>query len=358
MTDHHPIRITDTLTLAGNLFLAPLAGYTDPPFRRLCIRGGADFTYTEMVSVEGLARKGEKTIALLPRAKDEKEYAIQLFLSKPASLRAALAIVKEHRPTMIDINAGCPVPKVTGTGAGSALMKNPPLIEEIVRIVKEETGIPTSVKFRIGWDHESRNYLEFADAAIAGGADLLTLHARTRSQGYAPFAQWDCLTTLKIHLEKKGSTVPLIGSGDLFEAEDAVRMLRETKVDGVMFARGAVGNPMIFNQTKALLRGEEKPLLSANDKVVLLLTHLHALAEHYDEPTACTLMRKFIGGYLKGIPHAAKVKQAAVRVLTIKAYEDALRHLALPEDRNDRLGPLRLSHPYESLISVNSSNTL
>jgi nifR3 family TIM-barrel protein len=327
MISHHPISITDTLTLKGNLFLAPLAGYTDVPFRQLCIEGGADFTYTEMVSVEGLAREGEKTIALLPRAKDEKEYAIQLFLGELASLRAALAIVKEYRPTMIDINAGCPVPKVTKTGAGSALMKNPPLIKEIVRIIKEETGIPASAKFRIGWDQESRTCLEFADAAIDGGADLLTLHARTRVQGYAPRADWEYLTTLKTHLAQKGSSIPLIGSGDLFEAEDAIRMLQQTGVDGVMFARGAVGNPVIFNQTKALLAGKEKPLLTTDDKVNLLLTHLHAFAEHYNEPTACTLMRKFVGGYLKGIPHAAKVKQAAVQALTIQAYEDALRHL-------------------------------
>ena len=333
MISHHPIPITDALTLKGNLFLAPLAGYTDVPFRQLCIEGGADFTYTEMVSVEGLAREGEKTIALLPRAKDEKEYAIQLFLGEPASLRAALAIVKEYRPTMIDINAGCPVPKVTKTGAGSALMKNPPLIKEIIRIIKEETGIPTSAKFRIGWDQESRTYLEFADAAIDGGADLLTLHARTRAQGYAPRADWEYLTTLKTHLAQKGSSIPLIGSGDLFEAEDAIRMLRQTGVDGVMFARGAVGNPVIFNQTKALLEEKEKPLLTATDKVNLLLTHLHALAAHYDEPTACTLMRKFVGGYLKGMPHVAKVKQAAVQALTIRSYEDALRHLVSSEDR-------------------------
>ncbi|NLK14501.1 MAG: tRNA dihydrouridine synthase DusB [Spirochaetales bacterium] len=333
MISHHPIPITDALTLKGNLFLAPLAGYTDVPFRQLCIEGGADFTYTEMVSVEGLAREGEKTIALLPRAKDEKEYAIQLFLGEPASLRAALAIVKEYRPTMIDINAGCPVPKVTKTGAGSALMKNPPLIKEIIRIIKEETGIPTSAKFRIGWDQESRTYLEFADAAIDGGADLLTLHARTRAQGYAPRADWEYLTTLKTHLAQKGSSIPLIGSGDLFEAEDAIRMLRQTGVDGVMFARGAVGNPVIFNQTKALLEEKEKPLLTATDKVNLLLTHLHALAGHYDEPTACTLMRKFVGGYLKGMPHVAKVKQAAVQALTIRSYEDALRHLVSSEDR-------------------------
>ncbi|HPX28754.1 MAG TPA: tRNA dihydrouridine synthase DusB [Sphaerochaeta sp.] len=333
MISHHPIPITDALTLKGNLFLAPLAGYTDVPFRQLCIEGGADFTYTEMVSVEGLAREGEKTIALLPRAKDEKEYAIQLFLGEPASLRAALAIVKEYRPTMIDINAGCPVPKVTKTGAGSALMKNPPLIKEIIRIIKEETGIPTSAKFRIGWDQESRTYLEFADAAIDGGADLLTLHARTRAQGYAPRADWEYLTTLKTHLAQKGSSIPLIGSGDLFEAEDAIRMLRQTGVDGVMFARGAVGNPVIFNQTKALLEEKEKPLLTATDKVNLLLTHLHALAAHYNEPTACTLMRKFVGGYLKGMPHVAKVKQAAVQALTIRSYEDALRHLVSSEDR-------------------------
>ena len=327
MSSVHSIPITDTLTIKGNLFLAPLAGYTDVPFRQLCLEGGADFTYTEMVSVEGLAREGEKTITLLPRAEAEEEYAIQLFLGETSSLRTALKIVKEYQPTMIDINAGCPVPKVTKTGAGSALMKDPPLIKEIVRIVKEESGIPTSVKFRSGWDTMSENYLEFADAAVDGGADLLTLHARTRSQGYAPFAKWEYLTALKAHLTKKGLTIPLLGSGDLFEAEDAVRMMEETGVDGVMFARGAVGNPLIFNQTKALLQKKEKPIISAEEKVTLLLTHLTALVDHYDEPTACTLMRKFIGGYLKGIPHTAQVKQAAVQALTVEAYKEALAHL-------------------------------
>ena len=180
MISHHPISITDALTLKRNLFLAPWSRYTDAPFRQLCIEGGADFTYTEMVSVEGLAREGEKTIVLLPRAKDEKEYAIQLFLGELASLRPALAIVKEHRPTMIDINAGCPVPKVTKTGAGSALMKNPPLIKEIVRIIKEESGIPTSVKFRIGWDQRVRTSRVRRCRSTAANLPTFTLNPRPR----------------------------------------------------------------------------------------------------------------------------------------------------------------------------------
>ena len=327
MNAHQPIRVSDRVTIPGNLFLAPLAGYTDVPFRHLCVTGGADFTYTEMVSVEGLARKGEKTLALLERAEGEEQYAVQLFLGETSSLVQALEMIRPYKPTMIDINAGCPVPKVTKTGAGSALMKDPKLIKTIVHIIKEESGIPTSVKYRIGWDEQSQNYLEFTDAAVDGGADLLTLHARSRTQGYAPYARWEYLTNLKNHLQKKNLSIPLIGSGDLFEAEDAIRMMKETGVDGVMFARGAIGNPYIFAQTKALLKDEVKPLYTLTDKVETLLSHLYALQEYYNEPTACTLMRKFVGGYLKGIAHTASVKQAAVQALTIKEYKDALDHL-------------------------------
>ena len=327
MNAHQPIQVSDRITIPGNLFLAPLAGYTDVPFRHLCLQGGADFTYTEMVSVEGLARENEKTLTLLERAEGEEQYAVQLFLGDVSSLVQALEMIKPYKPTMIDINAGCPVPKVTKTGAGSALMKDPELIKTIVHIIKEESGIPTSVKYRIGWDEQSQNYLEFTDAAIDGGADLLTLHARTRTQGYSPYARWEYLTNLKEHLRKKNLTIPLIGSGDLFEAEDAIRMMSETAVDGVMFARGAVGNPYIFAQTKALLKNKEKPQYTLADKVETLLSHLYALQKHYNEPTACTLMRKFVGGYLKGIAHTASVKQAAVQALTIKEYEEALNHL-------------------------------
>ncbi|NCC64803.1 MAG: tRNA-dihydrouridine synthase family protein, partial [Spirochaetia bacterium] len=193
---YHPVRIGST-EIKGNIFLAPLAGYTDIPFRSLCIDNGADFTYTEMVSAEGLYREGEKTLALLNRAPNEEQYAAQLFMGNSDSLQQAVQRLLPYEPSVIDINCGCPVPKVTKTGAGSAMMKNPSLITEIVSIITRETDIPVSVKFRTGWDSQNENFLEFAQAALDGGASALTLHARTRSQGYAPFADWTKLGELK-----------------------------------------------------------------------------------------------------------------------------------------------------------------
>ncbi len=193
---YHPVTIAN-LTIGGNIFLAPLAGYTDVPFRTLAKEGGADLTFTEMVSVEGLSREGEKTITLLERSPLEEQYAVQLFLSSTESLPRALDLLAPFAPSMIDINCGCPVPKVTKTGAGCAMMGNPSLITETVRIIKERTGLPVSVKLRIGWDQASRSYLAFSQAALDGGADLLTLHARTRSQGYAPFAEWETLSNVR-----------------------------------------------------------------------------------------------------------------------------------------------------------------
>ncbi|MDY0303351.1 MAG: tRNA dihydrouridine synthase DusB [Sphaerochaeta sp.] len=323
---YHPITIQN-LTLDGNIFLAPLAGYTDVPFRTLAKEGGADLTFTEMVSVEGLSREGEKTLALLERSPLEEQYAVQLFLYSTESLGQALDLLLPFSPSMIDINCGCPVPKVTKTGAGSAMMKNPALITEAVRIIKERTGLPVSVKLRIGWDQGSRNYLAFSQAALDGGADMLTLHARTRSQGYAPWAEWETLATLKRYVTDGGYTAPVFGSGDLFEPVDAQRMLAETGIDGVMFARGAIGNPMVFNQAKAILRGEEVVPLSRRELQTLIIRHLDLMIAHYGEEAACKAMRKHSAAYLKGIGHSSSIKQALVQAVRREHYLTALNAL-------------------------------
>ncbi len=315
------------LTVAGNLFLAPLAGYTDVAFRTLAIEGGADLTFTEMVSVEGLSRRGEKTIALLERSALEREYAVQLFLSSTDSLDAALDVLLPYEPTLIDINAGCPVPKVIKTGAGSAMMHHPALIPEVIAAIKAKTDTPVSVKFRIGWDMNSQNYLTFAQAALDGGADLLSLHARTRSQGYAPYANWKALTALKELLVQRGYAVPLLGSGDLFSAEDGVRMLRESGVDGLMFARGAIGNPRIFAETKALLAGSELVQLTRRELQTLILRHLDLMITSFGEEVATKGMRKHAVAYLKGIPYTSTIKQALMQARSRKEYQNALSSL-------------------------------
>ncbi len=323
---YHPVQI-GSVTIKGNVFLAPLAGYTDIPFRTLCIDAGADLTFTEMVSAEGLAREGEKTLALLERAPNEEQYAVQLFMGNTDSLKAALTQLESYHPTIIDINCGCPVPKVTKTGAGSSMMKNPSLITEVVKIITSESNIPVSVKFRTGWDAQSENYLEFAQAALDGGASMLTLHARTRTQGYAPFADWAKLRSLKEYIQDHGYAVPVFGSGDLFKAEDAKLMLEQTGIDGVMFARGAIGNPFIFTQAKAILQGKEPQPISVEMRRDMIIRHLDLMITSFGEKTACTLMRKHTCSYLKGIPNTSSVKHAIVQASKRDQYLDALRVL-------------------------------
>lgn len=323
---YHPVQI-GSLTIEGNLFLAPLAGYTDIPFRTLCIEAGADFTYTEMVSVEGLAREGEKTLDLMKRGPNEKQYAVQLFFGSTDSLKIALDQVLPFNPEMIDINCGCPVPKVTKTGSGSAVMKNPSLIRQAVSTIVGYTNIPVSVKFRSGWDERSENYLEFAQAALDGGASALTLHPRWRSQGYAPFADWSKLRTLKEYCVEHRYNVPVFGSGDLFTALDARNMLEQTGVDAVMFARGAIGNPFIFTQAKAVLNSEQVPTITVRMRKDAIMRHLDLLIDFCGEKTACTLMRKHACSYLKGVSGTGAVKQALVQAIEREHYEQALSSL-------------------------------
>ncbi len=323
---YHPVTIGNT-QIQGNLFLAPLAGYTDVPFRTLCIEMGADMTFTEMVSTEGLFRGGEKTFDLLSRAPNESEYAVQLFMGTTDSLTGALERLQRYNPTFIDINCGCPVPKVTKTGAGSAMMKNPPLITEIVRMITQAVPTPVSVKFRTGWDANSQNYLDFAQAALDGGASMLTLHARTRAQGYAPFADWTKLKTLKEYCLKNGYDVPIFGSGDLFVAEDAKKMLQETGIDGIMFARGAIGNPFIFQQARDILEGREPRIITLEQKIHSIIRHLDLMIAHYGEKSACTQMRKHTCSYLKGIANTSAIKQEIVKASRREEYLEAMARL-------------------------------
>lgn len=317
-TYHHPVTIGN-LTVPGNLFLAPLAGFTDVSFRALAVEMGADFTYTEMISVEGLRRDNRKTLDLLERTESEKFFGIQIFLSDPETLKEAGPVLRSANPDLIDINCGCPVPKVVKTGAGSALLKDPPAIERIVLRLKEETDTPVTVKIRSGWDSSSLNYLETADAAVSGGAAMITLHARTRTQGYSGEAAYSHLKRLKEHL-----TQPVFGSGDLFTAEDALRMFRKTGVDGVMFARGAIGNPFIFQETHSLLSGEVMKIVTPERRAETFLRHLDLVIARKGEPAACREMRKHSGSYIKGCPGASAVRRELVRAETRSEYCEIL----------------------------------
>ena len=228
----------------------------------------------------------------------------------------------------IDINAGCPVPKVVKTGAGSALMKNPKTAAEIIHVLKEETGLKVSIKFRLGWDEEHLNYLDFAEEAVKSGADELTLHARTRAQGYSGTARKEHFKELRNLFPKDESTSPLLyASGDVFAAEDALSYFNDYGMDGVMFARGAIGNPFIFRETRELLEKGSYEEAGIKEKVSTALEHLALAISYYGENTASREMRKVVMAYVKGVKNASKVKALISTASNYKGYENALKLL-------------------------------
>jgi len=330
---YRPVKI-GSLELPGNLFLAPVAGYTDRAFRSICAEMGADFSFTELVSAEALTRNPQAPgSVLLKRGQKEKYYSIQLFGAKPDVLGRACALLAPLRPDVIDLNAGCPVPKVVKTGAGSALMKDPSLlgraIEAMVRSGKEYLGdVPVSVKMRSGWDNSSKNYLECARIAAEAGAAMVSLHPRTRSQGYSGKSDWLLIADLVSRL-----SIPVTGSGDLFTAEDARRMLAETGCSAVMFARGASGNPFIFKAAKSLLlEGTSSPPPEAAERLGIALRHLEMLSEDIGEKQACLEMRKQFCAYTKGvmgfpgIKNGGSLREKIVRAVTIAEYRKILSY--------------------------------
>ncbi|MDR2159026.1 MAG: tRNA dihydrouridine synthase DusB, partial [Treponema sp.] len=315
---YHPVKI-GSLELSGNLFLAPVAGYTGRAFRAICAEAGADFSFTELASSEALTRQGAKTFEILRRGENESPYAVQLFGADPQTMYRAALLLAPYRPEGVDINAGCPVPKVVKTGAGSALMRDPAtlgrVVEAVVRSSSEALGgVPVSVKMRSGWDSESVNYAECARIAVEAGASMISLHPRTRAQGYGGRSDWSHIADLVSRL-----AVPVAGSGDLSTPEDAERMLRHTGCAAVMFARGALGNPFIFRLTREyLLTGAWRPP-EYSERFAAALRQLSLRAACIGEDAACREMRKTfcacaraIGGG-PGLPGGARLRERLVR---------------------------------------------
>ena len=305
------------LTIPGNLFMAPMAGYTDAAFRALCVEQGAYLCFSEMVSAEGLARGGRKTWALLARAQSEAFWGVQLFGSEPRAAAAAVRALGRLEPSLVDLNCGCSVPKVLKAGAGAALLREPKRIGELVRAMRQETGAPVTVKIRSGWDHNCLNYLQAAEEACGAGAAAVCLHPRTRSQGFTGRADWAQIGELKRRL-----SVPVFGSGDLFSAEAAARLVRETGCDAVMFARGALGNPFLFAEARRLFAGlPPAPAPSSRERLEAALRQLAAAVHLYGEATACREMRKHFCAYTRGIPGGARLRGLAVAAESVADYE-------------------------------------
>lgn len=326
----HPVAI-GSLKLPGNLFLAPVAGYSDRAFRSICVRCGAAFTYTEMVSSEALTRDSLKTGQLMLRAPNETNYAVQLFGGDTVRMGEAASIALERTGAeCIDINAGCPVPKIVKTGAGSALTRDTDRLAQITRAVVDAVAarasragtipVPVTVKIRSGWDADELSWERAARAAIDSGASAITLHPRTRAQGYEGQSNWAILAELSrlVHAEYPG--VPVFGSGDLFKPEDAGRMLAETGCDGVMFARGAMGNPFIFTQAREYLTTGSYGDISGSERIAAGWAELAALIADTGERSACREMRKRFCAYTKGIEGGSALRSELVRAETANDY--------------------------------------
>ena len=313
------------LELPGNLFLAPVAGYTDRAFRSICTEYGADFTCTELASAEALVRGGRATFDLIRRGEKETHYAIQLFGHDAQTMYRAALTLTSFRPEAIDINAGCPVPKVVKTGAGSALMKDPALlgriVEAVARASKEMEGPPVTIKMRSGWDSHSINYRECGRIAAEAGAAMVTLHPRTRAQGYGGKSDWLQIADLVSALD-----IPVTGSGDLYGPEDAGRMLSETGCAAVMFARGAEGNPFIFPAVKSFLRTGSWVPAAFEERIAAAFRHLILLSADIGEKAACKEMRKQFCAYTKappgekGQPGSAALRNRLVAAESIADY--------------------------------------
>jgi nifR3 family TIM-barrel protein len=286
---------------------------------------GANLTFTGLVSSESLIRQPAASVGLLRRAENEKIYAVQLFGASERVMAEAAARLAPYRPCLVDINAGCPAPKLTRYGAGAALMRDPDklarIVEAVVKTAQEALGgIPVSVKMRSGWDADSVNFAECARAAVQAGAALVSLHARTRAQGYSGKSCWRHIAELAALLP-----VPVAGSGDLYRAEDAALMLEGTGCAAVMFARGSFGNPFVFAAARNLLLGKEPEMPDAALRVGTALRQLELLAKAIGETGACLEMRKVFCAYIKGLPGAATLRARIVHAETIAAYRSLLQ---------------------------------
>lgn len=300
--------------LDNEVFLSPMAGVTDLPFRTICKEKGCGMLYTEMINAKALCYDDENTKKMLRMEKDEHPVAVQIFGSDPEFMGKAAVIMNEYPNEILDINMGCPAPKVIKNGDGSALMRNPKLAAEVLTSVVKHSTKPVTLKIRKGWDDDSVNAVEIAKIAEECGISALAIHGRTREQFYSGKADWDIIAEIK-----QAINIPVIGNGDVFEVEDAVNMLEKTKCDAIMIGRGAQGNPWIFNRINHYMKtGEILPEPTLEEKINTAIKHMNlAVAEHGDY-VAVREMRKHIGWYLKGLKNSAKYRDQINKITDYK----------------------------------------
>lgn len=308
------------IELKNKVFLSPMAGVTDLPFRLICKEQNCGMLYTEMINSKALCYDDENTKKMLKIEHEEHPVAVQIFGSDPEFMGRAAEIMNKYPNEILDINMGCPAPKIVKNGDGSALMKNPKLTEEVLKAVVKNSKKPVTLKIRKGWDDDSVNAVEIAKIAESSGISALAIHGRTREQYYSGKADWDIIAEIKQNIN-----IPVIGNGDVFTVEDAIKMLDKTNCDAIMIGRGAQGNPWIFKRINHYMQtGEILPEPTLEEKINTAKKHLCLAVQEHGEYVAVREMRKHLAWYIKGLKNSARIRD---EINKIEYYDEVVAKL-------------------------------
>lgn len=307
--------------LNNNIILGPMAGFTDRPFRIICEKYNPGLTVTEMVSSKGLFYNDEKTSLLMNTKGEKRPVAIQIFGSDADAIKYAVEYInKNNLSEIIDINMGCPAPKVVKNGDGSKLMLDIKKVESITKAAVQNSNIPITVKIRKGWDNEHINAVEVAEAIEQAGASAITIHGRTRSEFYTGKADWNIIKQVKESVK-----IPVIGNGDIKTPEDAKEIFKLTNCDGIMISRASLGNPWIFEQIQEYLEGKEIRKIYNDEKLKIILEHINLETEEKGEITGIREMRKHLAFYIKGTENASEIREKINHIEVKKELENVLK---------------------------------
>ena len=316
------------LEINGFCALAPMAGVADRAMREICVKYGAGFTVGELTSAKGVALGDKKSFSLLTISDKERPMASQLFGCEPETMAAAAQKAVEFSPDFIDINMGCPAPKVAGNGGGSALMRDPVLAEKIVKAVVDAVKIPVTVKMRTGWDSDNLTAVELAKRCENAGASMLTIHGRTRVQMYAPPVDFDTIKNVK-----KAVKIPVVANGDIVDGKTALNMLEATECDYLMVGRAAQGNPFIFSEINAFLKGENYNMPTLEKRFEVLREQVGLMMKYKDPHNAILESRKHTAWYMTGLQGAASLRRMCGEISSLNDIEKIIE-IALEQNKD------------------------